>query len=79
MHAHKRLSRIQRWAMVMTAGTSCAIIGDCNLGEVTATTTLDGREVVTSLLKGALITPLETVINEGVDRFFDQVAGENED
>ena len=46
----------------------------CDLGEftTTTTTTLDGREVVSFLVRTAILTPIETVVNTGVNAFFDR-------
>jgi hypothetical protein len=48
--------------------------GGCNFGEFTAssTVTLDGREVVSSLIRGLILTPIESAIDASIDRVFDQ-------
>lgn len=79
MQAYAWFTRLRKWTAITTMGMSLAVIGNCNLGEVTATTTLDGRDVVTSLLKGALLTPIETAINEGVEYVFDKIDDSDDD
>jgi hypothetical protein len=45
--------------------------GGCDLGEITATTTLDGREVLINLIRAAIITPIDAYITNGVNNLFD--------
>lgn len=45
--------------------------GGCNIGEVTATTTLDGREVIINLLRSAILSPIDAFITQQVNNLFD--------
>jgi fucose permease len=38
----------------------------------TTTVTLDGRTIVTTLINAAIITPLQTFIEDAVNSYFDQ-------
>jgi hypothetical protein len=44
--------------------------GGCDLGTITTTTTLDGREVIISLVRSALINPLDAFITDRVNDLF---------
>ena len=45
----------------------------CNLNDITTTTTvtLDGREVIISLVRQAILTPIDQYITEAVNELFD--------
>ena len=64
---------IRKYVLASTLGTTLAI-GSCNLSDfsTTSTVTLDSREVVSFLVRSWLLTPIETLINNGIDKFFDQ-------
>jgi hypothetical protein len=49
-------------------------VGGCELDQITATSTvtLDAREVIISAIRGAILTPLDTFITEGVNQLFDE-------
>lgn len=75
-----RRSRLQNLAAASLMGT-CLLWwpGGCDFGSITTTSTvtLDGRTVISSLIKSGILTPLETWINTGVDALFDKL--ENND
>ena len=58
---------------VFAAGTLCQF-GGCDLGSISATTTttLDGRQVIISMIRGAILTPLDTFITNTVNDAFAQ-------
>lgn len=49
--------------------------GGCQLENITATSTvtLSGREVVINMIRGALLTPIDAFITQGVNELFDQL------
>jgi hypothetical protein len=44
----------------------------------TSTVTLDTREVVSYLVRSFILTPIETAINNGIDKVFEQLEDEDE-
>ena len=52
--------------------------GGCQIDQITTTTTLDGRQVMISLIQSAIITPIQTAINQGVNDLFDCLADEED-
>jgi hypothetical protein len=46
--------------------------GGCELGTITtsSTTTLDGRDAITQIIRGAILTPLDAYITQSVDAAF---------
>lgn len=46
--------------------------GGCDLGEITTTTTVDGRELIVSLLRGVILNPLDRFITSAVNDLFDE-------
>ncbi len=70
-----RLGRMKRALTLGAAGVLFASpFASCDLGQftTTSTVTLDGREVVSFLVRSWLLTPIENAVDEGIDRFFDQ-------
>jgi len=49
--------------------------GGCQFDNITATSTvtLSGREVVINMIRGALLTPIDAFITQGVNELFDQL------
>lgn len=47
-----------------------AQFGACRIGQITTTTTLDGREALIMLIRGAILTPIDAFITEAVNRAF---------
>jgi hypothetical protein len=81
MKACKRVSGLKKLAVMSTMGTAFAFpLGACDLGEFTTTQTvaLDGREVVTYLVRSAILTPIDNLITRGVDAFFDRFDDEED-
>lgn len=56
-------------------------LGGCDLGEftTTSTVTLSGREVIAYLIRSAILTPIQTAIDQGIDALFDRLEGEDDD
>lgn len=57
--------------LVGAAGSLCQL-GNCDFGEITttSTTTIDGRELLISLVRGAIITPLDQWVTDTVNDTF---------
>lgn len=80
----KRASRRVRTALLvpvmmftLALPTGCEFdLGDFS---TTTTTTLDGREVVSFLVRSAILTPVETAVNRGVDWLFNRIEGDEDD
>jgi len=49
-------------------------LGSCQFDQITATSTvtLDGREVIMNLIRGAILTPIDTFITDSVNELFDE-------
>lgn len=45
--------------------------GGCNIATVTVPTTLDGRELIITLIRGALLSPIDQFITEAVQNAFE--------
>jgi hypothetical protein len=76
-----RFWRLRRKLAALAVGTPLVVPGflQCNFEEVTATTTLDTRDIVSTLIINTLIDPLEAAITLGVDRVIDKLSGEDDD
>lgn len=45
--------------------------GNCSdFGSITATTTLDGREVLTNIARSVILTPIDNFITTAINQFF---------
>lgn len=76
---YRRLGGIRRWAAVSMLGSTFAV-GGCELGEFTSTSTvtLDGREVVSFLVRSWVLTPIENAVTTGIEKLFDQLEGDDD-
>lgn len=74
MNVYQKLNRFKKAAAVGVTGTMLALPASCDLGEftTTSTVTLDGREVVSFLVRSWIMTPIQDGIDRGIDAFFDQ-------
>ena len=54
----------------LAAGAMLFQVGGCEFGDITTTTTLDGRELVISLIRGAILNPIEAFITDSVNAAF---------
>ena len=52
--------------------------GGCQIDQITTTSTLDGREVLISLIRSAILSPIDTAITEGVNELFDELVDDEE-
>lgn len=66
-------------AIGLTAVAMPLSMGGCDLTDFTATSTvtLDGREVVSYLVRSAILTPIQDFIDNAINQFFDEFEDEN--
>jgi hypothetical protein len=71
MQSFKRAIRRKKIAALCAAGFLCQLCS-CDFGQIstTMTTTLDGREVIISLIRGAILEPIDQFITDAVYEFF---------
>ncbi len=70
MRRRKRKINARMLATLCGAGTVFQL-GGCDLGQITTTTTVDGRQAIISLVRGAILTPLDALITEAINRAFE--------
>ncbi len=69
----KRMLQRQCLAGFCAAGFLCQF-GSCELGQITTTVTVDGRELISGAIRNAILTPLDAAITE----FVNEVLGTNQ-
>jgi hypothetical protein len=77
---NRRFKRTQKLAALAMVGTVFAFpFQGCDLGEfqTSSVVTLDGRQLVTYLVNSAILLPIQTFINDGVNNLFDQFDSSN--
>jgi hypothetical protein len=80
MKRNQRICGLRKRAVVCLMGTSFAfplgLLENCNIADfqTTSTVTLSTRDVASYLVRGLILTPIETVINTGLDYVFDRFA-----
>ena len=76
MRFTKRWTRWRRRCLLGAIGGCLFLpgLGNCDLGQIntTTTTTLDGRDVITQLLRAAILTPINSFLNAQIDSFVNQ-------
>lgn len=65
------LSKIKAGFMCASMGTVMQF-GACNIGDIPAATTIDGREALIALIRGALLSPIDAYITQTVNNLFDE-------
>ena len=70
MKSLRRMMRKKSLGLLLGLGVLCQF-GGCNIGEVSTTTTMDGRQVLISLLRGAILTPIDVFITDSINDLFD--------
>ena len=45
-------------------------LGGCDLGQITTTVTLDARELLISVVRGAVLTPIDQLITDRINAAF---------
>ncbi len=69
MRRFQRLSRGKLAALVCSGGMMFQLSG-CDFGQINATVTLSGEEIITTLVRGAITGPLNEFINDTVSGLF---------
>ena len=54
------------------AGAIMFQFGACNLQDVPFSTTLDARQLLTSIFRSLILSPIDAAVTEGIDRLVDQ-------
>jgi hypothetical protein len=67
-----RGSSTRRLAGLLFSGGVLLQFGSCDIGEITTTTTLDGREAVIQIVRGAILTPIDAYITNVITEFFEE-------
>ena len=69
MRSRIRTLKLKAAASLCATGTVFQL-GGCDFGQIPVTTTLDGSELLITLVRGALLTPIDTAITNAVRGFF---------
>jgi len=69
MKSLRRMTRKRSLGLLLGFGMLCQF-GGCNIGEITTTTTTDGRQVLISLVRGMILTPIDSWITAGINDLF---------
>jgi len=67
MFQHAGRARAAGWAV--SVGVLFQF-GGCDIGTITTTTTLDGRDAIIQLVRGIILTPLDALITSAVTDAF---------
>ena len=70
MKTIKERLRAKAVGVLCTVGVVCQF-GGCSIGEITVTQTVDGRELLISLIRGAILGPIDEYITTAVNEAFD--------
>ncbi len=67
--------RNRRWMGTKTLGLICGLgtmcqFGGCDIGTITTTTTLDGRDAIIQLVRGVILTPIDALITDAINDAF---------
>lgn len=67
--------RNRRWMRIRTVGLICGLgtvcqFGGCDIGTITTTTTLDGRDAIIQLVRGVILTPIDALITDAINDAF---------
>ncbi len=68
MKTRKHRVRMKALGTICSAGMMFQF-GGCNLGEITTTSTVDARAAIIQLIRGAIVTPIETYVNAQLTAF----------
>lgn len=63
------MRRARRLSAVLAAGTMFQL-GGCNLGEITVTQTINGADLILSLVRGAILQPIDAFITDAINEAF---------
>ena len=76
MRGLRTLARHRRlMALLASGGLLAGLLSSCNLSQITTTqtVTLNTRDVIAFLLRSALLTPIETAVNNGINNLLDKL------
>ncbi len=75
----KGFGKVRKKLAALGLGAMLFQFGGCEFSEITATSTvtLDTREVLISMIRGAILTPIDTFITNGVNELFDELDDES--
>ena len=62
--------RAKSLGLLCSMGVLCQL-GGCDIGAITTSTTLDGRDAILQLVRGAILTPIDAFITNAVNEAFD--------
>ena len=66
----RRRCILNRWLAILGATGFLCQLGSCEIGEITTTSTIDGRELIISLIRDAILAPLDEFVTEAVNDAF---------
>ena len=69
----KRLHRLRRAAALAGTGALVLQLGNCQLSDinVSSAVTINGQDALIALIRGAILTPLDQFITNGINDLFD--------
>lgn len=77
MNRRFSFARGRRLLKLLTYAGLCQFWGSCDIGQLSATTTttttLDTRAVIVTLVRAAIVTPLDNAITLGLNSLFDNL------
>jgi|GEM_PF-3603012 len=71
MKNFKRRMHQKALGVLCAAGVVCQL-GGCEFGEVSTEVTLSSRELVISLIRGAILAPIDRFITDAVNEAFEE-------
>ncbi len=69
MRSRIKKMRAKSVGLLCGLGVLCQF-GGCELGTITTTMTLDGRDAIIQLIRGAILTPIDAFITNAVNDVF---------
>ncbi len=60
-----------RTAKMLVAGAVLTQAGSCNFGEVSTSVTLSGQELIITLIRSAILSPIDAYVTNAVNEIFD--------
>jgi len=61
--------RAKSMGLLFGVGTLCQF-GGCELGTITTSTTLDARDAIIQIVRGAILTPIDVYITDAINQAF---------
>ncbi len=74
------MKRVKRKLAALTMAGMLFQLGSCNFDDITTTTTttLNTRDVLVTLLRSWIITPIDNYLTDRIDSFVDTLSDEDE-